>query len=517
MCIITFDNRRDNTDRISKKILRRCLEKNPHGMGIMFPRDGSLITWRTMDDFKGLWTRYCNARNEQLPVALHFRKNTKGDSTVLNCHPFITHNGMAFMHNGTIDGIGELPKGVSDTQHFRNEVLSKLPGKFLQSQAMYNMVRSFLRGDRALFMDNVGGYTIMNESTGVWEFTEDSKKRDGVWFSHKRDREYFMTGKEKKIYTNDNWQVDRNWYTKSPTEQTHMKKRQVNDPSKRVSSKISAKYSSTNDILLFVYGHLRDDVPGDKFIDKWDASYVGKGFAKDVQLWQIEDPNNEYGRPGAMQMKPGGTFTTFGHLLTIRGASNKTLATIDTTMGIIGKQVETHGVRYYRTKINVTFTESVDQNNIGETHSAWAYLATPVQQINPIGSPVPMGDWTEWLRRMDEEIKNRTITDKTRLLSPGSGDDDIIFIDSYKFDGDGEEYSDDTLFTAYDEDEGNYVCLICDTSEAVPFNGIGMFTNRPTDEAIHMYWCDNCNDQYPVEMFDSEIEAILHGILASHN
>lgn len=194
MCIIILDTRRDSK-RVSRDVLKRCYEKNKHGMGIMWATGTALKTWRSLDDFEGLWNRYTGARDFNYPVAVHFRFNTRGQNTIENCHPFTIADGFAFMHNGTIAGITNAQLGdLSDSQYVNKHLFQELPGDFLNKPVMKLAVERLLGTDRMLFMDRTGAYCILNEHTGIWEWGSSQSDKGGVWFSHTRDRQYFVHG-----------------------------------------------------------------------------------------------------------------------------------------------------------------------------------------------------------------------------------------------------------------------------------------------------------------------------------
>jgi gamma-glutamylcyclotransferase (GGCT)/AIG2-like uncharacterized protein YtfP len=503
MCIIVFDNRRDSNERVSKKILRRCLHRNQDGMGIMYPWKGTLNFFHTMTDFKSIWDKYCTARNEGLPVAIHFRKNTKGGNVVENCHPFPTHDGsMGFMHNGTIHGLGDLPEGVSDTRYFRDAILNNLPGDFLSSQPMYNMVKSFLSGDRALFMDGQGRWSLFNETQGVWEFLpKDAEKTstNGVWFSHRRDREFFMTGKERKKFESTNYGVYSGWVgndTRSFTTKANVvvstTANRVDTPNKRTKSGINLKFSEKDESLIFVYGLLRDDVPGDPFIPRWDATYVGLGELPGHSLWAIDD-STRCGRPGAMRMKDSKSESVHGFVLNLRGSVGKLLDEIDQRMGIAK---DSTSLKYYRTRANVRVHRAGKDPEFRMCH---VYLATPVNEINPISHHIPDGDWVEYI--------------ETATSAEDPAEFDVIPISRWINDVNdpNDDLADDTCYSAYNPEKDEYTCLICwNADQQVPFTASPDLTGE--DDDIPMYWCNVCHARYPIEMTDKEIEDALDAL-----
>lgn len=202
MCLIVLDKRENSTERVSRDVLERCVEKYPHGLGIMWPHEGQLRIWKSLDDFDGLWNRYTSARDRGARTALHFRYTTEGDTTWENCHPFWVFEpdpenqsqyGLGFMHNGTMRRLTKhLPKGFSDSRYLAEDVLQKAPFA-ISSPAFKEMLRGIGWDDRFLFMDGKGRVTIVNESVGFWH--------KGVWYSHDRDRAFVLHGYQPKAKT----------------------------------------------------------------------------------------------------------------------------------------------------------------------------------------------------------------------------------------------------------------------------------------------------------------------------
>lgn len=111
------------------------------------------------------------------PFVLHFRIATSGYVSANACHPFMIHDDLAFAHNGIFSKMGSLTE--SDTQEFNRTILRRLPKNFLDIEKAKNMVDDYITTSlsKVVFMDNIGNYTIMNESGGIWN-------DKGVWFSN---------------------------------------------------------------------------------------------------------------------------------------------------------------------------------------------------------------------------------------------------------------------------------------------------------------------------------------------
>ena len=462
MCIIVFDNR-DSTERLDKEVLERCMERNSDGMGIMYPDGkGGLSTWRSMKDFNGIWSRYCTARNHNLPVAVHFRITTKGGNSLENCHPFKVNDQLSMMHNGTISGMGIIPNGTSDTRHFRNTILKQLPDGFLKSQSISTLLQSFISGDRMLFMDDKGGFSILNEDIGSWELSDKADERNGVWFSHTRDNGYYLTGKKTTPLSKYGWS---NAHYGSWDNTPYTSQQWGSTDQKRSRSVCSLKYASDNDRLLFVYGEWRDDVEMYRDLDPIPnsmASYVNEGTAKDVQLWAINDSDSLINARAGAFKSTGKGFATKGIVLYLRDHKpDAMLAKLDTMMGV--SHLATPSL-YYRTKIDVSVSGGKFSNDNG-TFPMWTYLATVNETLNPLIGVVPHGDWDEWLSRMDSNGD----------VPPVDESVDTVNIDDL-------EYS---------------LCGKCYQSGIIPFSTIAVAT--ALDEVDH-YWCETCKESYPINI-----------------
>jgi len=491
MCIIVFDNRQ-STERLDKKVLRRCLERNKDGMGIMHPDGkGGLSLWKNMKDFSGLWGRYCNARNKGLPVALHFRITTKGGNSISNCHPFLVRPKLAMMHNGTISGAIP-PEGVSDTRHFRDEVLQKLPNGFLDNDSMREMIRSYISGDRMLFMDGEGNFTILNETTGSWEFTaDDDLDNNGVWFSHTRDNGYFLTGVQKKFggfntsWYATGWESSSGYVSSSPyASRSHGDPVPTGPDGKKVRNKVSVgmKFSESQGKLLFVYGDFRDDTPGPITIPSKFASFICNGTAQNVRLWAVTDKDRDIqSRPVAYRMKAGNTYSTRGHILHVPSHFDE----IDALIGIGDDDC-----RFQKTKVNVRVSGQQISTDNG-TWSCFAYLAKPDDALNPMLAPVPHGDWDEWLSRLEF---GDTLDEADKDMPP------LSCTPEEKCEAGPDELHNSYVKASLGID--TVVCGTCLQEETTPFT---TYPDARTGQAIekHWYWCQICGSEYP---FNTSIE-----------
>ena len=406
MCIVIFDNRK-TTERLHKKVFARSREKNPHGMGIMWPEDDVLHTWHTMDNLKGIWKRYSDAKAKQLPVALHFRKATVGKATTTrdNLHPFIIRENFAFMHNGTArDVVPFLPDGVSDTSFINTELFQNSPKGFINKPIYRLALEGFIDGGRMLFMDGTGAFTIINETRwgAAW--------KDGVWFSKGEYLNYYLTG-EKPKWTSGYYSADRysgdyslddqvDWWNLSLDERNdrRAKKHSVLAKTKKEKETGKAIVSTERDIstapsvavtgpepsrianLVFDYGYLGRVGHYDDRIKKIGPATIGGH-----QLWAIGEYGHEI--PAALS---GHDNCITGEIYEIEKNYRSVLDGIDNIYGCDRTQSD---ISVYRRKwMEATLIYK------GDKVKMWVWVYQYAMSLNDVTTAciVPFGDWTRW-------------------------------------------------------------------------------------------------------------------------
>lgn len=164
--------------QISKSILKRCWENNPHGGGFMYSDGHKVIIEKEMSSFKKYWKRFYEAkqRYHESAFVAHFRISTHGKINETNCHPFYVNKNLGFCHNGVIYAA---PKSdnFSDTYMFNQVILKNLPQNFLSNTAHVNLIEQYIgNGSKLAFLNAKSDITIINEKAGVWD--------DGVWYSN---------------------------------------------------------------------------------------------------------------------------------------------------------------------------------------------------------------------------------------------------------------------------------------------------------------------------------------------
>jgi len=175
MCIIAAI---PQGQQISKSILKRCWENNPHGGGFMYSDGNKVIIEKEMQSFKRYWKKFHEAKQhyQSSSFICHFRISTHGKINEVNCHPFHVNKGLGFCHNGIIYNA---PKSdnFSDTYMFNEAILKQLPNTFLKNDAQVKLIEQYIgNGSKLAFLNSKSEITIINENAGVWD--------DGVWYSN---------------------------------------------------------------------------------------------------------------------------------------------------------------------------------------------------------------------------------------------------------------------------------------------------------------------------------------------
>lgn len=180
MCVIALKP----VDKVvTKRELKNCFSNNSNGAGMMYSvrenGENLLCVDKGYFGFRKFYKhfRMMEALYPDSPFILHFRIATSGYISADACHPFMIHDDLAFVHNGIFSKMGSIKE--SDTQEFNRTILRRLPKNFLDIEKAKNMVNEYITTSlsKVVFMDNVGNYTIMNESAGIWN-------DKGVWFSN---------------------------------------------------------------------------------------------------------------------------------------------------------------------------------------------------------------------------------------------------------------------------------------------------------------------------------------------
>jgi hypothetical protein len=192
MCI-AIANYKNNP--LSDQQLTNCWENNPNGAGILYKENGKLTLYKQLDDmeaFKREYTRVIKLSN----CLVHFRVKSAGAINLDNVHPFMVHQNLGFIHNGTISKLSFHGQDKSDTQVLNDTFLKNLSPDFVNNLAIMELLENYVGFSKLVFMDETEVFTIINESKGSY---------DGLnWYSndsYKRVNNYYYAGNKKVAKT----------------------------------------------------------------------------------------------------------------------------------------------------------------------------------------------------------------------------------------------------------------------------------------------------------------------------
>jgi predicted glutamine amidotransferase len=156
--------------------LQNSWDNNPQGAGLLWVENGKLTEFKTFK-CEELKKKYFELRGNAFigNIVLHFRISTSGKHNEENLHPFFVDKGLAFVHNGVIHGLGDTIH--SDTWHFNNSILRKLPKGFLDIEGIEILIKKAIGHSKLLFLDKNDKFHIINEHLGSFD-------KDGNWFSN---------------------------------------------------------------------------------------------------------------------------------------------------------------------------------------------------------------------------------------------------------------------------------------------------------------------------------------------
>jgi predicted glutamine amidotransferase len=196
MCIAILNTK---SVTLKKKLLNNCWENNGDGAGILYTLDGKMQVFKEMTSFDKFYNEYLRIRKEipKQNIVLHFRISTHGKINETNCHPFLVHDELGFVHNGMIYDV-PTSKDYSDTYMFNEQVLKNLKHEFEYNETMLEVLESFIgSGSKLIFLNSSDDYSIVNEKAGHWNMN--------CWFSnssYKQVNDYVDYGGTKKYKSN---------------------------------------------------------------------------------------------------------------------------------------------------------------------------------------------------------------------------------------------------------------------------------------------------------------------------
>lgn len=208
MCIAILNTKK--AGRLPKQQIKNSWDNNDMGSGIMWNKDGKLNVFKSYD-YEDYLDKYNEIRDDKSVgnIVLHFRIATSGYNGEHNLHPFLVNDGLGFVHNGVIKGLGN--KSFSDTYEF-NDMLKKFKHNFLSCDMTKYFISEYIGYSKLIFLDNKDNYTIINEELGKWS--------SGNWYSndsYKQVNDYKYYGNQ-KVYNKTDDKVEpkgsdyKGWY-----------------------------------------------------------------------------------------------------------------------------------------------------------------------------------------------------------------------------------------------------------------------------------------------------------------
>lgn len=195
MCLIVYcpPNRRPSLNK-----LMEAHTANSDNFGYLFYSPGhGLFHDKTGPEIPGGFERAMGGltglKNKTSKLVLHFRTASSGAKTKEQAHPLHVAKDIYFMANGNFPHF-QGDKKRSDMQVFRDEVLKPaVDQKIFYSHGFDNWLEEYCADNfvKIVFMDSTGYVKIVNESQGVWDYSEDG---GGCWFSNGGIKNYVGYG-----------------------------------------------------------------------------------------------------------------------------------------------------------------------------------------------------------------------------------------------------------------------------------------------------------------------------------
>jgi hypothetical protein len=163
---------------ISKDILYRCFDRNPHGAGLAFASNNKITLVKGFFRPEDLWDYY-KKMPQDVVTLMHFRFASTGTIDPKNCHPWRIDKEHVMVHNGTVWDFWSEKSEISDTGRFVHMLLQPLFKKdkfFWRRKVGQYLLNKVLWPGKMIILRNNGDYVIFNEQAGEWH--------EGSWFSN---------------------------------------------------------------------------------------------------------------------------------------------------------------------------------------------------------------------------------------------------------------------------------------------------------------------------------------------
>lgn len=197
MCVIIAS---ENGKRPDASILRQADRENPHGWGIMHPKDGKIEVYKGFK-IKKLLSYMEEKLPADTPFVLHFRWATHGTLAIQNVHPFRVTDDLWMAHNGVLQGITPRGSEHSDTWHFAHDIMRPyvekhphMPGheQFIPILEKYLQDKKMGYSNKLAFLQPTGKILIVNRKQG--------EEHEGCWYSN-----HSVIPRQYSGYSGDDW------------------------------------------------------------------------------------------------------------------------------------------------------------------------------------------------------------------------------------------------------------------------------------------------------------------------
>jgi hypothetical protein len=173
---------------ITENMMNCAYLNNDDGFGLMFANKGKVHVHKLgkPKSFKSINKVWDSYKNLDVPMGLHFRFNTNGESSKAMSHPYQvlskeeSSRDIWLMHNGPQLPTPMIDDNKSDTHQFVKWILR--PQLLNEPELLYNpdwqeMLSDMIGSDKLLFLDSkTEEFTIINEEQG--------KTTDDMWLSN---------------------------------------------------------------------------------------------------------------------------------------------------------------------------------------------------------------------------------------------------------------------------------------------------------------------------------------------
>lgn len=170
MCLLIF---KPAGKEIPEEYLEEAWKTNSDGAGIVYAKDGELITQKGADwdhtNVSGILKDITD-----YPSIVHFRLSTHPPIDFSNTHPFPVGNEWSMAHNGVISEI-ECQENESDTRSYIRQYL-KCDMDFSDEEFLDIIGKHVGGNNKFAFLHKSGKHGIVNEHSGHWH--------KGIWYSN---------------------------------------------------------------------------------------------------------------------------------------------------------------------------------------------------------------------------------------------------------------------------------------------------------------------------------------------